>query len=325
MNTPISRRELLRRAVAATAAGIVLPIPLGACRGAAPEDEPAAFAAYPGEVAHEPPDAEDARRLSTWVDALRAEGLTARDVPLGMAAARVGELAIGTPYEAFTLEAYLRAGGSPMRTEPLTLSLTRFDCVSLVEACLAIARVARAGGHADWDAFAREMERMRYRGGVRGGYTSRLHYFSEWIADGERRGLLRDLGPELGAREDARPLRFMSANPDAYPALAERSVREEIAEIERGLDGAARRVVPTAQIPRADAAIRTGDILAFATAIEGLDVTHSAFAYRDAEGVLRVLHAPLSGGVVEITRSTLPQYVAAIRRSTGILVARPLG
>jgi hypothetical protein len=37
-----------------------------------------------------------------------------------------------------------------------------------------------------------------------------------------------------------------------------------------------------------------------------------------------VLHAPLSGGVVEITDSTLPQYVAAIRSSTGILVARPL-
>ena len=40
--------------------------------------------------------------------------------------------------------------------------------------------------------------------------------------------------------------------------------------------------------------------------------------------LLRVLHAPLSGGVVEVTESTLPEYVAAIRSSTGILVARPL-
>ena len=52
--------------------------------------------------------------------------------------------------------------------------------------------------------------------------------------------------------------------------------------------------------------------------------THAAFAYRGADGVLRVLHAPLSGGVVEVTRATLPEYVAAIRRSTGILIARPL-
>ena len=46
--------------------------------------------------------------------------------------------------------------------------------------------------------------------------------------------------------------------------------------------------------------------------------------YRDEAGVLRVLHAPLSGGVVEITRTTLPKYVRNIRRATGILVARPI-
>ena len=71
--------------------------------------------------------------------------------------------------------------------------------------------------------------------------------------------------------------------------------------------------------------LQTGDVLAFATSIAGLDVTHTGLAYRYADGVLRVLHAPLSGGVVQVsTGTTLPAYVAAIRRSTGILVARPL-
>jgi hypothetical protein len=69
--------------------------------------------------------------------------------------------------------------------------------------------------------------------------------------------------------------------------------------------------------------IETGDVLAFATSMAGMDVSHAAFAYRDAGGVLRVLHAPLSGGSVEITRATLPEYVGAIRRATGILIARP--
>ena len=93
---------------------------------------------------------------------------------------------------------------------------------------------------------------------------------------------------------------------------------------EQKLDGHARRVIPTERIPEVSDRIKTGDILGFATGIPGLDVTHSALAYRDGEGVLRVLHAPLSGGVVEITGKTLPEYVAAIRRATGILVARPL-
>jgi hypothetical protein len=165
---------------------------------------------------------------------------------------------------------------------------------------------------------------MRYRGGERQGYISRLHYFSEWLDDNQRRGLVRLLGQELGGVPDTRPLRFMSEHRDAYPALANDEVFRQIQALERGLDGSTRWVVPTARIPEVSDRIQTGDILAFATAIEGLDVTHAAYAYRDEGGVLRVLHAPLSGGEVEITDSTLPEYVAAIRRSTGVLVARPL-
>jgi hypothetical protein len=193
LGAPLSRRDLLRGAAAAIAVAA-----LPGCRpeGAEPAPEPGREA-LPAERA-EPPDAEDERRMAAWIGTLRSEGLDGPAAGVNRAAARVGELAIGTPYEAFTLEEYLRAGGSPMRTEPLTLSLTRFDCVSLVEACLALARVARADGAPSWDAFAREMERMRYRDGERAGYASRLHYFSEWLADGERRGLVRDLGRELG-------------------------------------------------------------------------------------------------------------------------------
>lgn len=309
-----SRREVLYSLTRALAA-LAIPLPIVACRrqeaGGRPLSEPMQ-------------DDPDRARLLTWTAALGSEGLASRSGPLGRSAVRVGELAIGTPYEAFTLEAYLKAGGSPVRTEPLTLSLTRFDCVSLVESCLAIARLAAAGEYPTWDGFGREMERMRYRGGVRGSYVTRLHYFSEWTSDGARRGLLRDLSPELGGEEDRRPLRFMTEHRDSYPALADDSVYVAIGEMERGLDDQPRYLVQTARIAEVQDRIETGDVLAFATAIPGLDVSHAAFAYRDRDGVLRVLHAPLSGGVVEITRATLPDYVATIRRSTGILVARPL-
>ena len=304
MNTPLSRRDLLARA-AAFAAALALPARLAG-------EHPRRF----GD-----PDRE---RLADWTAALRTAGLPRPDVPLGPAVVRVGELASGTPYEPGTLDAYLRAGARPPRTEPLTVSLTRFDCVTLVESCLGVARVAAAGGAPTWDQFGRAIERMRYRGGRRRGYTSRLHYFSEWISDGERRGLVRDCGAELGGVEDARPLRFMTGHRASYPALADAGMFQEIAAIERRLDGHARRVIPTKRIPQVVDRIESGDVLAFATDIPGLDVTHAALAYRDAGGVLRVLHAPLSGGVVQITRTTLPEYVAAIRHATGILVAKPL-
>jgi hypothetical protein len=297
---PLSRRALLGHAAMAATA-LALPRSLS------------------GWIMTDP----DHTRLAQWAATLRRERLCRSDVPMGRVAARVGELAAGTPYEPHTLDAYLGAGGVS-DPEPLTLSLTRFDCVTLVEACLAVGRVAALGGEPSWTRFGHEVERMRYRGGARRGYVSRLHYFSEWISDGERRGLVRDLGADLGGEEDARPLRFMTEHRTSYPALADEAVYREIAMVERGLDARARRVVPTERIPGVLGRIETGDVLGFATAIPGLDVSHAAFAYRDAGGVLRVLHAPLSGGVVEVTRTTLPQYVGAIRRATGILVARPL-
>lgn len=328
MTDEITRRQLLRRAAGAAAA-LVLPFPLRAC-APSPEDEPRAGAGTDAgagadtAAAAGPADPEDLRRLREWTEDVRRAGLSSRDVPLGAAAARVGELAAGTPYEAYTLEAYILAGGQPARTEPLTLSLTRFDCVSLVESCLAIGRLAERGGAPTWQEFGREMERLRYRGGDRRGYLSRLHYFSEWISDNAERGGMRDLGQQLGGVADTRPLRFMTLNREAYPALADDEIYEGIAEIERGLDGQPRWVVPTARIAEVSDQLQTGDVVAFATSIEGLDVTHAAFAYRTGDGVLRVLHAPLSGGVVEVTRATLQEYVEAIRGSTGILVARPL-
>lgn len=308
----LSRRELLKRA-AAVAAAFSLPSVLHSC------GVPAA-----GGGADNAAMNPDHARLQRWTSQLRAEGMATGAVSVGRAATRVGEMAIGSPYEAFTLEAYIRAGGDPSRKEPLTLWLTKFDCVSLVEAALAVSRVADDGGKPSWERFAREVERMRYRGGDRGSYSTRLHYFSEWITDGARRGLLRDLGPELGGVNDSRPLRFMTEHRASYPALAHDSVFREIGEMERRLDASPRWMIPTARIPDAAARIESGDVLAFATSISGLDVSHAAFAYRDKAGVLRVLHAPLSGGAVEVTSLTLPDYVAAIRRSTGILVARPL-
>jgi hypothetical protein len=309
MGDHVSRRELLRT-VALTAAALALPGELFAWR----KGERGARAEKPD------PDQE---RLITWTAALRAEGPLGVQASLGRHAIRVGDLAAGTPCEPFILDAYLSAGGSPLH-EPLALSLTRFDCVTLVEACLAVSRVAGHEGMPSWERFGREIERMRYRGGERRGYTSRLHYFSEWITDGQKRGLVRDMGVELGGAEDARPLGFMTEHRGSYRALTDDGVLREIGAIERRLDGQPRRVIPTKRIPEVVGHIEHGDVLGFATEIPGLDVTHAAFAYRSPDGSLRVLHAPLSGGVVEITRTTLPEYVAAIRRSTGILVARPL-
>jgi hypothetical protein len=313
MTSPLSRREMLK-ALGLGAASLALPLPASAH----------AASGIVERIFSPERDDTDATRLAEWTSTVRAQVRQLGPMTTGTRAVRIGELAVGTPYEGFTLESYIKAGGSPVGTEPIALSLTRFDCVTLVESCLAIARVAATDTQPTWKRFSREVERMRYRGGRRLGYTSRLHYFSEWIKDGDSRGLVHDLGPELGGVVDSRPLRFMTEHRASYPALANSSVFRQIGAMERRLDSQRRYMIPADQISRVEDRIESGDVLAFATSVPGLDVSHAAFAYRDSGGTLRVLHAPLSGGVVEITRATLPEYVANIRRATGILVARPL-
>lgn len=304
MNSPTNRREMLK-ASAAMAAMIAL--------------RPAQIASASGGSRADP----DHARLDAWAATLRAERALRAGTPFGRDAIRVGELASGTPYVAGTLDAYLRSNRRASRREPLTLSLSRFDCVTLVEGCLGVARAEAHQESPSWNRFGREIERMRYRGGERIGYASRLHYFSEWISDGEARGLVRDIGPGLGAVDDVRPLRFMTEHRSSYPALKDERVLREIAALERRLDERPRRLIPRDRIAAVAEQIQSGDVLAFATSIPGLDVSHAAFAYRDAADTLGVLHAPLSGGVVEIARAPLAEYVAAITRCTGILVARP--
>src|SRR5919108_5339151 len=103
----LSRRELLRNAAMSTAA-LLLPEALLACSSA------------PRQPERDDPIDLDLRRLTTWTGTLRAEGLDRRPRPLGTAAVRAGELASGTPYVPFTLDAYRARGGAPAH-EPLTV------------------------------------------------------------------------------------------------------------------------------------------------------------------------------------------------------------
>ena len=120
---PISRRSFLAHAALA-AAGASLPRALWS--------------------AATPPSLDDRARLAEWLRVLCGEGVCRPGAPFGAAVARAAELALGLPYAAYTLEQYLAEGGTPA-DEPLTLHLSQFDCVSLVESAIAVARTAATG------------------------------------------------------------------------------------------------------------------------------------------------------------------------------------
>ena len=252
--------------------------------------------------------------------------------------ARIGERFVGTPYRPHTLEL---AG-----PERLVINLEALDCVTFVENVLALARLAwaampaAAGAHEAGSADARgsgsathldrfqaayrdELTRIRYRGGTLDGYASRLHYFSEWIADNEGSGLVDAISRDLGGVADPSLIDFMSTHPDAYRQLADADVLAEITGMEAHLGEVERYYITADAIDAASGGIRDGDIIAATSTVPGLDIAHTGIAlWKD--GTLRLLHAPLVGSHVQISEESLAERIARIGGQDGIMVARPL-
>jgi len=239
-------------------------------------------------------------------------------VPLPALTVAVAERFIGLPYLENSLNVGTPRFGQP---EPLVSRLDGFDCVTLVEASLAIARSVSLG-QPQPEAFKRQLETLRYRNGQRSDFSSRLNYFSEWISDNARRGNLVDLTPTLGGVPDPRPLTFMSAHRQAYAPLADEGIFAKQQAVEAAQPP--RTVIPMERAREILPQLQPGDILAFTTSIPGLDVVHTGLVARGPGGALHLLHAPEPGEPVTISSKPLSEYFGASKRHKGVMVARPL-
>ncbi|HEX9887735.1 MAG TPA: N-acetylmuramoyl-L-alanine amidase-like domain-containing protein [Longimicrobiales bacterium] len=265
---------------------------------------------------------QDYEILAATVRWARREGVDT--LPMGERVARIGETFLGTPYVPQTLD--------PPGPERLVVNLRGMDCVTFVESALALAHVVRM---APSDAFlddavdARAVRlyedvllSLRYRGGHADGYASRLHYFSEWIQDNQARGAVTDVTRELGGEPDPEPVTFMTRHVDAYRQLGDPTVLHAVAGIEAALSSRPRYVIPQERVADVEAGIRTGDIIAATSTLEGLDVAHTGIAvWRN--GVLRLMHAPLVGEAVQLSEEALAPRLLGLSRQDGLMVARP--
>jgi hypothetical protein len=171
-------------------------------------------------------------------------------------------------------------------------------------------------------AFTRELTRIRYRDGVLNGYPSRLHYFSEWIANNDKKSLVQNITRDLGGVVDPEPITFMSAHRASYRQLADDSVLRDIGAMEKQLSATPRYVIGESSIARVAKDVRDGDVIAAATNVPGLDVAHTGIALW-LDGKLHLMHAPLVGSVVEISTEPLAERIVRIAAQDGIMVARP--
>ncbi|MDR1526126.1 MAG: DUF1460 domain-containing protein [Dysgonamonadaceae bacterium] len=239
------------------------------------------------------------------------KGITAPDELIVKAALAL----LHTPYVAQTLEGN--------QEEQLVVNLQELDCMTLVETCLALSRAAQCP-HPDDDAFRSQLKTIRYRAGILNGYTSRLHYTTDWITDNVALGIIEDMTRALGGKPFRTQVGFMSSHPERYPALKD---HPQDTEVMKGIEQIINQrtdyfYIPKDEIRDKQALIKSGDIIGFTTRLSGLDIAHVAIAYHH-ENRLSFIHASTKYMKVVINPESLVDYCEAIKTHTGIVVLRP--
>jgi len=225
----------------------------------------------------------------------------------------IGCLFINKPYHSDTLEDYGK--------EKLIINVSTFDCTTFVETVLALARCA-VSGKISQNEFRKNLKLIRYRQGKIRGYASRLHYFIDWLRDNEKKGLLIDISKNAGGKLQNKKINFMTTHKELYPALKNKAQLSKMSRIEKSISRKTFYVIGKNKLESQKEKIQNGDIVAFASNEEGLDIAHVGFAIRNGKS-LRLLHASQKEGKVVISKKTLVDYLKSNKKFNGIIVARP--
>ena len=195
---------------------------------------------------------------------------------------------LGVPYVAGTLDGN--------EEEQLVVLVDSLDCTTFVETVLAFC-IADKRGERDFEGFKKALTDIRYRDGILNGYTSRLHYFSDWIRNNEQMGFVKECTSVTACSQPKELwLDFMTTHVDSYlPMKKNPELVKVMATHEKNWQGTIVSYIPKEKLdlPSDELKIKDGDVLALVTNIKGLDIVHVGFAFWK-EGKLHLLHASSS-------------------------------
>ena len=227
----------------------------------------------------------------------------------------IGKFFLGKPYLAGTLET--------KKAESLIVNLRELDCVTFVESVVALVWCLRSQ-EKSFGTFQRLLRKIRYRKGQLQGYPSRLHYFSNWIHDNQKKGILKDVTRKIGGRLGRKAINFMTTHQKLYPQLENMVNLRKMRVIERRISRRSFFFIPKKDLGRFEDRIEDGDIIAVTSNKEGLDVQHVGLAVR-LKHRIHLLHASSSEGKVVLSKKTLYRYLMQSRTRSWIMVARIRG
>lgn len=222
------------------------------------------------------------------------------------------------PYVGQTLEVNDR--------EQLVVNTRQLDCTTLVETVTALMLCAQNNRHA-WGDYLDILRQLRYRDGKLQGYTSRLHYFSDWIDNKTKMGLVTEVqkpNPPFTAVQRLN-INYMSEHPQSYRSLKEHPEQVPIIrQQEQALTGKSYRYIPKTAIKNSKLlrqTVKDGDIIAITCNKKGLDIAHLGFAVWRKDGLHLLNASQLHKKVVEESM-TLYQYMQKHKTFTGIRIIR---
>lgn len=227
--------------------------------------------------------------------------------------ARAGRVQLGRPY-LVTAET-----GGP---EALQVLLTSLNCVSLVEATLALARCIWLKTPNE-NCFMQEMQLTRYRQGLINGYASRLHYFPDWLNDNGERGRLRQISADLGGTSSRYDFFYMTKNVRHFPAMTEKSVFNDIQAIEKSLSLKTYFVLGKDKVKPLLSQMQNGDLVAIASSkLPGNFISHVGLIDRSIKNIPRLLHASSHHKRVVLTVVDIAGYLNSRPERLGLMVSR---
>jgi hypothetical protein len=249
-------------------------------------------------------------RCESHLQALAEASLADQD--MGDLALLVGRRFMGIPYVSKTLE--------QGEAEQLVVEMEGMDCTTFLENVVVFSRLIKRQ-RLTFEDFQLELEKLRYRDGLLQGYPSRLHYFTDWIHDNERKGIVRDVTRSLGGIPYTKVIDFMSAHREAYRQLSEDQYFAAMQQLEQEINRRPRFFIPKDRIAAAESAIQDGDLIAITTSIRGLDIVHVGLAIHQ-QGRLHLMHASTDQKEVVISAKPLAEYLMGNRSQSGVMVAR---
>lgn len=236
--------------------------------------------------------------------------------PISDVIVAIGKSFIGTDYIAYTLE--------KGKKETLVVNLRGLDCTTFVVSTLALSRCIKENKTA-FKNFEKELQSIRYRNGIIDRYPSRLHYFSDWIYNNVKKGIVKDVTKEIGGEPIHFDTYYMSTYPNRYTRL--KMYPQFVPVIKKQEERINKRTyyyIPKNKVASVEDKIHSGNIIAITTSKKGLDIAHVGIAVKEADGRIHFMHEPNVGYKVQITKEPLADYLMRIKTDTGIMVLQAL-